>query len=241
MEQALRAQIADLERRLADACAVCCSNCRSAVIKATNAESLSFFASRGADLPPRYDHAPSLSSLMSDSGNQDISRLSVQALEMLAIFEDDTAPISVDLLDPPTDGGIEAPALATFSKTRAEWSLERSSSRNSVLASHTSSKAVDYVANWSFGVIWMVCQALSDRDQKSLACCSKKLAHNVKAFRAQADRLKAISQFRAAETKYVRLLRHALNTGRLDFSVLYLFEKIVCFSRSSARADQWGF
>jgi hypothetical protein len=54
----------------------------------------------------------------------DMSRLSAQALEMLAIFEDEnTAPISVDLLEPPSNEEKEAPALATLSKSRAEWSL----------------------------------------------------------------------------------------------------------------------
>jgi hypothetical protein len=108
------------------------------------------------------------------------------------------------------------------------------------------------VAEWSFGVVWMVrlsvdfwiifffffffffffcqvCGALGVRDQQSLACCSKKLANHVRVYRNQLERLKAISQFRSAETKYVRLLRHSLNTG------LSLF--FSCLSLSSRKFD----
>ncbi len=218
-EDRLRAQVQDLERRLADAVSMCCSGCRPVMKRIAGLDATpkgspprsprsepSFFGENASKTSSELSALPSV--VGKDDVSSDMSRLSQQALQMLAIFEDDTVSLtSEEFFRDIAECGDAPPALlATFSKSREVWSMERSSSRSSSVASQAAAPVHPQI-EWPFVVVWMVCGKLTAREQQNLSKCSRNLSLIVKAVRAQSERLKLIKQFRSSETTYADLIR----------------------------------
>ncbi len=172
----LKGVVAELERRLAEAHSdarsaveVCCPTCRGQVSRVLG-------VSEGT-----------------------LSRVSAEALEMLALFDYDASGANDESIMH-TLSELEVDPFARFSRSQKVWSQQRVSSRGP-----PSSAAL----SWRYVVVALVSQWLSPRDCRALACCSAELRDHCRGLRADGKRFQLAAALRRNETSYLRALRLA--------------------------------